>query len=227
MRRIMLALISAAVAFTGAARYAGALDSETVIRKSLRPALSGRASMPVHGLTSAPPGYTALCRRERQVCQRPYRAIPVAQRTERIALTAERWIMLMAVNSYINDRITPKTDRELYGVEEHWTLPSKAGDCEDYVLLKQRELIAQGWPRSALLITVVLDEQGDGHAVLTVRTAQGDFVLDNKHSRVELWRDVPYTFIKRQSYRSPNLWVSLTPRLGRSAVSAAGEDRRR
>ena len=75
----------------------------------------------------------------------------------------------------------------------------------------------RGWPESALLITVVLDEQGDGHAVLTVRTAQGDFVLDNKHSRVLLWRDVPYTFIKRQSYRAftpASSGSSLTPLLG-------------
>lgn len=227
MRWVILALLTGLIALTGARQQAAAFNSETVIEKSAQPHRSGRIAMPVHGLTSAPPGYSAFCRREEGVCRERPRVLRSSAQSTRLDLTSERWIKLLAVNSYINDLIEPKTDRELYGVEEHWTLPSKAGDCEDYVLLKQRELIAQGWPRSALLITVVLDEQGDGHAVLTVRTAQGDFVLDNKHSRVELWRDVPYTFIKRQSYRSPNLWVSLTPRLGRSAVSAAGEDRRR
>ncbi len=32
-----------------------------------------------------------------------------------------------------------------------------------------------GWPREALLITVVRDKKGDGHAVLTVKTDKGDF----------------------------------------------------
>ena len=29
-------------------------------------------------------------------------------------------------------------------------------------------------------MTVVIDEQGEGHAVLMVRTDRGDFILDNK-----------------------------------------------
>jgi predicted transglutaminase-like cysteine proteinase len=39
-------------------------------------------------------------------------------------------------------------------------------DCEDYVLLKRRMLMQAGWPREALLVTVVRDKKGDGHAVL-------------------------------------------------------------
>jgi len=222
MRRIMLAVITGAVVFNGAVGYAGALDSETLVPKTFSEAGAGRVSMPVHGLTTAPPGYTALCRRKPAFCAGQARALRVAQRTERLALTAERWIMLMAVNSFINDRIAPKTDRALYGVEEHWTIPSTAGDCEDYVLLKRRELIARGWPESALLITVVLDEQNEGHAVLTVRTAHGDFILDNKDRRILHWRDTPYTFIKRQSYRSPDVWVSLASQPGQPSVAAAG-----
>jgi len=222
MRRIMLALLTGAVAVASAGRHAGALDSETVIRKTSFGESAGRLTIPVHGLTSPPPGYAALCRRVPAACGRQASTVPVAQSSERIALTTERWIMLMAVNGYINDKIAPKTDREIYGVEEYWTLPAEAGDCEDYVLLKRRELIARGWPESALLITVVLDENDEGHAVLTVRTAQGDFVLDNKHSRILHWRDTPYTYIKRQSYRSPDLWVSLAPQPGQPSVAAAG-----
>jgi hypothetical protein len=32
----------------------------------------------------------------------------------------------------------------------------------------------RGWPESKLLITVVRDENNEGHAVLTVRTDEGD-----------------------------------------------------
>lgn len=221
MRQIMLALLSGTVALAGVDSRAAAPESETVIAKSSDRARVVSAVMSIRGLTSAPPGYRAFCRRHPRECQGQSGHVRASGDNRRISLTAERWIMLMAVNSYINDRITPKTDLELYGVEERWTLPEAAGDCEDYVLLKRRELIKRGWPRSALLITVVLDENNSGHAVLTVRTAQGDFVLDNKHSRVLLWRDVPYTFIKRQSYRSPSLWVALTPREGESSVAAS------
>ena len=50
------------------------------------------------------------------------------------------------------------TDLDLYGRIEHWTYPAAMGDCEDYVLLKRRLLRERGWPSSALLITVVRDE---------------------------------------------------------------------
>ena len=89
--------------------------------------------------------------------------------------------------------------------------PSGKGDCEDYVLLKRRLLAARGFPESTLLITVVRDENNEGHAVLTVRTDRGDLVLDNKRREVMRWADTPYTFVKRQSERNPLVWISLLP----------------
>ena len=44
-------------------------------------------------------------------------------------------------------------------------------------------LIQAGWPRQALLITVVRDKKGEGHAVLTVKTDKGEFILDNQETR--------------------------------------------
>ena len=105
----------------------------------------------------------------------------------------------------------PITDIELYGVQEYWTLPTDRGDCEDYVLLKRQILMQRGWPSGALLITVVRDERGDGHAVLTARTAQGDYVLDNKVSAIKSWHQTGYKFIMRQSYVDPRMWMSLAP----------------
>ena len=79
------------------------------------------------------------------------------------------------------------------------------------MLEKRRDLIQRGFPESALLITVVRDENNEGHAVLTVRTDEGDFVLDNKRREVVRWADTPYTFIKQQSERNPLVWTSLLP----------------
>jgi predicted transglutaminase-like cysteine proteinase len=97
------------------------------------------------------------------------------------------------------------------GLVERWSYPDDGyGDCEDYVLLKQRMLVQSGWPREALLVTVVRDEKGEGHAVLTVTTDQGDYVLDNQNEDILLWSETGYRFIKRQSQFSRNNWISLT-----------------
>ena len=60
-------------------------------------------------------------------------------------------------------------------------------------------LVQAGWPRQALLITVVANHRGDGHAVLTVKTDKGEFTLDNQNEQVLLWSDTGYRFVKRQS----------------------------
>ena len=84
------------------------------------------------------------------------------------------------------------------------------GDCEDYVLLKRRMLMQSGWPREALLVTAVRDEKDEGHAVLTVITDKGDYILDNQNKNILLWSETRYRFIKRQSQADPNVWVSLS-----------------
>ena len=95
------------------------------------------------------------------------------------------------------------SDEELYGEDEYWAFPADAGDCEDYVLMKKRYLEKLGFARSALLITVVLDEKNEGHAVLTLRTDEGDFVLDNRRNEIRRWTDLDYVFLKRQSRARP------------------------
>ena len=106
--------------------------------------------------------------------------------------------------------IKPLTDLEHWGVVERWNYPDDGyGDCEDYVLLKRRMLMQAGWPRQALLITVVRDKRGDGHAVLTVKTDKGEFILDNQNEEVLLWSETNYRFVKRQSQTDPNVWVAL------------------
>ena len=135
----------------------------------------------------------------------------------------DRMVELDEVNTRVNHTIEPVTDLELYGISDYWTLPkSGKGDCEDYALLKRHDLIEAGWPASSLLITVVLDEHNDGHAVLTARTTQGDFVLDNKSDDIRLWHKTPYRFVMRQSYLDPKSWVALDPAQSAPPVAIAG-----
>ena len=126
-----------------------------------------------------------------------------------IALTAEVWQTLLMVNRTVNDRITAISDREHWGIEDRWNLPSDGyGDCEDIQLLKRKELIERGFPRRAMRMTVVIDEDGDGHAVLMVRTDKGDLILDNRRMAILPWTQTGYVFIKREG-QDGREWVSL------------------
>lgn len=109
----------------------------------------------------------------------------------------------------VNNAIQPRTDEEMWGKEEYWSYPDGLGDCEDYVLEKRLRLIAVGVPAGNLLITVVRQPNGDGHAVLTVSTNLGDNVLDNLEPGILAWTDTGYSYLKRQSAQDSGKWVSV------------------
>jgi len=154
--------------------------------------------------TRAPIGWVQFCE------ERPAECKVETLAARDVQLTKAAWHELERVNNYVNEHIKPMTDLEHYGVIEKWAYPDDGyGDCEDYVLLKRRMLMQLGWARQALLITVVRDKKGDGHAVLTVRTDKGEFVLDNQEAEILPWTDTGYRFVKRQSQSDPNVWVSL------------------
>jgi len=172
--------------------------------------------MRVFGLTQPPYGFVGFCERTPQECaQGP-------QEEQRFNATPARLAELDAINRAVNREIEPVTDLELYGVTDFWTIPTTKGDCEDYVLLKRKRLMDRGWPASALLITVVRDERGEGHAVLTARTMQGDFILDNKTDEIRVWHRTRYDFIMRQSYLNPRVWMSLDPKEADTSLPSAG-----
>ena len=164
----------------------------------------------------APIGWIEFCIEYKSECA----TRPSAPRD--IVLTAKTWADMVKVNAWANDSIKPVTDQEHWGVVERWNYPDDGhGDCEDYVLLKRRMLMQAGWPREALLITVVRDKKGDGHAVLTVKTNRGEFILDNQETQVLAWNKTGYRFVKRQSQTDPNVWVMLgEPRSAPATVSA-------
>lgn len=142
--------------------------------------------MEVGGATRAPAGHVGFCGENPAECRSENRKAVV------VKLDRDRWNELLAVNAEVNRQIRPVTDAELFGVEEYWTFPrAGVGDCEEYVLEKQRVLRKRGWPVSALLITVVKDTNNAGHAVLTVRTDQGDIILDNQIEAVLPWYSTP------------------------------------
>jgi predicted transglutaminase-like cysteine proteinase len=115
------------------------------------------------------------------------------------------------------------TDTDHYGIIQWWRYPDDGiGACHSYALLKRRLLIEAGLPREALLMTIVwLDHgRGEGHAVITVKTDRGEFILDNLTDDILLWSETPYFFYKRQSQSDPNAWV-LFKDTGTSVAMAA------
>ena len=160
------------------------------------------ANMKTFGRTSVPLGYIGYCERFQERCS-------VRERPAMVKLTRQAWKQLTSVNWEINSRIEPVTDLDNFGTEEFWTYPATKGDCEDYALLKRKTLQERGFPLSSLLVTVVYDEDGGGHAVLTVVTDKGDFILDNQEEEVLRWQDAELTYLKRQSAYDPNVWEKL------------------
>ena len=159
-------------------------------------ATAGRATQPV--------GHYDFCQ------TRPSECNQVTTRAKPVALSRALWSQIVAVNNAVNTRVTPRTDMEIWGREEVWSYPTNSiGDCEDYVLEKRRLLMKAGIPAGNLLITVVRQPNGDGHAVLTVNTDRGDYVLDNLDGRVLVWTATPYTYLKRQSSKNSGAWVSI------------------
>lgn len=171
------------------------------------PASAGGAKAQAHGTefgpTLPPIGFVRMCAENPQACGGRHDAVTFASATE------TSWQLLNEINAYVNGKIAPVSDKELYGVAEKWTYPVDAGDCEDYVLLKQRYLSRLGFSTGNLLITVVLDEKKEGHAVLTVTTTDGDYVLDNRTNEIRRWNETPYVFLKRQSREDARKWVAL------------------
>ena len=154
--------------------------------------------------TSAPIGWVQFCAEYDPECKTK----PSMPRD--VVLAGQAWKDLIRVNRWVNANVRPITDLEHWGVVERWNYPDDGyGDCEDYALEKRRMLLDAGWPREALLITVVRDQNGDGHAVLTVKTDKGEYILDNQRDEILLWSDTGYRFVKRQSQSDPNVWVSL------------------
>lgn len=178
----------------GAMAFLAGMDSHAV----------ATANMAVGGLTSQPIGHYEFCKANPAEC-----SVRVRDRGP-ASLTREAWETVLAINLKVNRAVRPVSDIDLYGKDEHWAYPVNGmGDCEDYVLEKRRALAGAGISLSNLLITVVRKPDDEGHAVLTLRTREGDFILDNLRDDIRLWADTGYRFLKRQSSAHTGRWVSL------------------
>ena len=159
------------------------------------------AFLSTRGAISAPGGAAGLCVKYSWAC---------AHTAHRTMSEGTLLRLATAVNSKVNRQTRAIEDRTQYGREEHWALPTRrGGDCEDFVLLKKKILMEHGVASNRLLIATVLDRQRRSHAVLILRTARGDLILDNQNKRILPWEQTGYTFLKLQDPQALGRWQAV------------------
>ncbi|WP_181699018.1 transglutaminase-like cysteine peptidase [Chthonobacter albigriseus] len=182
---------SLAPAWAGPATIAGAFKAASM------------APMNPKKATLAPMAYVIFCSKNPGECARTGGSADV------VSLDDGMVALLDQVNRDVNKSIRPKADRPKGPMKDIWSLAPREGDCEDFAITKRHRLMAQGIPSSALLLAVARTSDGEGHAVLVVRTSDGDVVLDNRTSRIRPWREAGLSWVKMQSPEDPRRWVSL------------------
>lgn len=156
----------------------------------------GQSRISVSGSQSAPIGFQVFCLQNPSHCR--------GGGGSEVALTDAVWRSIGNVNTAVNRAIRPKGEGR-----DVWSIGVRQGDCEDYVLAKRAELIKAGLPAGALRIATARTRQGVGHAVLVVRTSQGDFVLDNLTSQVKSWDQTGLNWVA-MSGSNPTRWQSIS-----------------
>jgi len=119
-----------------------------------------------------------------------------------VTMSADLLTSLKQVTIQVNRAIRPKRDKA-----DTWDLNPRAGDCEDYVLSKRSALIRNGVAPGALRIAYTHTGWGEPHAVLVVKTNEGDLVLDNLNNAVKSLRSTGYS-IRSMSGPNPLRWVA-------------------
>lgn len=197
MNKILLRTVGSALVLLTALSSQLEASTLSVTRRSPQALIAEGA------LTLAPMGHVVFC------MEHPIQCTADRDTAPPLALSAERMEALRGVNSRINRSIRTKADAYLKGMRDIWSLAPTAGDCEDYAITKRAELIRQGFPSGVLRLAVARTAWGEGHAVLIVRTEQGDLVLDNRHNRIIGWKQADLNWVSIQSGTNPRHWHAI------------------
>ncbi|MEZ5841199.1 MAG: transglutaminase-like cysteine peptidase [Hyphomicrobiales bacterium] len=148
--------------------------------------------------TLAPMGHVRFCMQNPAECRTSTRG------GDTVTLDKRRQMVLRAVNTRVNGSIRGRNE-----TGDVWQVGGKSGDCEDFALTKRSELIRRGFPASALRIATARTPRGEGHAVLMVRTSEGDVVLDNRTNTIKPWNKTDLRWVSIQSTANPRYWKSI------------------
>lgn len=194
-------------------------DIRLIVVAAILMAMTGVANagngnhMPARGTAPAPFGFAGFCNMHPAECTIRSGSLPTVPtpRGRGVKMSPALWEQVRSINLAVNQSVREVADQTIHGQPDVWSFPVNGrGDCEDFALLKRKKLIEAGWPSSALLITAVRTWLGEGHAVLTVVTSDGDFILDNRTNTLKRWNATFYRFFARQSQSNPRQWVWVT-----------------
>jgi len=199
---IRICLLSLSLGLGACAGLPGGLPADESARNLARSATQiadGRVTAP-------PPGFVSFCMHNVAVCTGAPAPAP-----QKVVLDDQKRAVLMAVNDSVNRAISYRGDPQNFGVANLWRLDAMggSGDCKDYALAKQQALIAAGLPKEALRLAIVKTRSNELHAVLTVDTDRGDYVLDSINPAILSWDDTSYSWLSRQSAGDPLNWVAV------------------
>jgi len=119
---------------------------------------------------------------------------------------------LSFVNSGINHMIAYRKDSVVYGKLDYWAKPGealakRAGDCEDFAILKMTALLRAGIPAQSMALVVLQDRKRVFfHAVLSVSTGSGAFILDSLNNTVLRDSDLP-DYVPLYSFSTDRAWI--------------------
>jgi predicted transglutaminase-like cysteine proteinase len=156
----------------------------------------------------APMAHTVFCLRYKEDCE--------VRGGDNITMTIERLNELNSVNRQVNREIIPQPN--LGGVAtETWIVSPRAGECHDYAVTKRHELLARGWPSSALLLAEVVVPSGEHHLVVVVRMNDPDsagqvvnLVLDSLNYNLRPVGLTPYQWVRMESPDNPRFWSTVS-----------------
>lgn len=208
----IFAVVSLGLLASGCATRNDAVGSITPYENPAQPADVASEGLPARGpslpdsslAVAAPVGFISFCTRFPDQC------IAQPDAPSVVTLAAPQWLALEEINKSVNWAIKPMDDKRHYGREEYWNIPTDGfGDCEDYALTKRKRLMAAGFPEPALRLALALDWRNERHAVLTVSTDRGDFVLDNLTDEISSANKSDYEWIERQDPTKQWGWLAL------------------
>jgi predicted transglutaminase-like cysteine proteinase len=214
MRRILsLSVLAAATALSACA----SVPKPGAITAQEQSGLPLATSLPdSHVPAAIPGGFVGFCLHFADQCELPKKSAITTP------LTTQSFELLTRINRDTNAAIKPEDDVQHYGPADYWTIVTDGyGDCEDFALTKRKALIDAGLPVAALRLAVVLTPNRERHAILTIATDRGDFVMDNFSNDVLPWTAVGYKWLSRQDPKLPWRWDMLSADNAASTPSAA------
>lgn len=156
-------------------------------------------NMPILGRAATPIGYLQYCLANRDDCKR--------RDAHKVVENAQNIAIINSVQTSVNRMVRPVSDDRNFSKKDFWTVVKNGrGDCEDYSLTKRQLLIKAGFAPSSLLLATALNQHGEPHVVLVVRTEKQDYVLDNLYENVQEWQYMPYKWLAIQDAHNPLHW---------------------